>query len=267
MDSRPIGMFDSGVGGITVLSEVIKKIRNEDIIYIGDTLKFPYGVKSKESIIKLSKQNIDILIEKGVKAVVIACGTATSQALEELRTIYKIPIIGIIEPTVEAIKKENKKQKIGVIGTEGTIRSNAWEKELKKNINNIDVISRACPLLAPMAEEGWIENKVAEYTVKEYLEPFKKENLDKLILGCTHYYLYKKFITQELGENVEIIDTGKKLSTYLKEIIEKTGLNNEENHIGNYKIYLTDTECKFIKIANSLLQSNNNIILNDIEQL
>lgn len=183
MDTRPIGIFDSGVGGMTVLAEIKKLLPNEDLIYLGDTKNFPYGVKSKETIIELSKNCIDFLIKQDVKMIVIACGTATSQALEEMKKIYSIPIIGIIEPTVESIKNENNiKNKIGVIGTEGTIRSNEWEKKLKNSINNVEVINKACPLLAPMAEQGWIQNKVAYEAIKEYMAPFIGENIDKLIL-------------------------------------------------------------------------------------
>ena len=255
MDNRPIGMFDSGVGGMTVFLEVMKNFPNEDIIYLGDTKRFPYGSKSTETIIELSKKAIEFLISKNVKLIIIACGTATSQALEAVRKIYKIPIIGIIEGTIEDIKKD-KPNKVGVIATAGTIKTKAWENEIIKNIENAEVISEACPLLAPMAEEGWIDNDVAKYTIKEYMKPFKNKKIDKLILGCTHYPLFIKLIKEELEDNVDVINTGEKLSNYLYKFINNNGLSNKLENKGEYKIYLTDTECNFIQVARKLVQND-----------
>ena len=248
MDLRPIGMFDSGVGGLTVYKEVKKMLPNEKIIYIGDTKNFPYGSKTKESIIELSKRCIDFLISKNVKEVIIACGTATSQALDEMRKIYDIPITGIIEPTVNYIKEKNFKN-IGVIATRGTIRSNSWENNLRKQIENINVYNQECPLLAPMAEEGWVDNEIARLTVKEYLKNFK--NIDSLILGCTHYPLYENII-KELLPGVETINTGKVVAKYIenRNKIDKKCLNVKED-----EFYLTDTECNFIDVATKILQS------------
>lgn len=255
MDKRPIGMFDSGIGGITVFSEVIKQNQNEDIIYLGDTQRFPYGAKSTETIIEISKRCIEFLVKQNVKMIVIACGTATSQALEVLKKEFDVPIIGIINPTVESIKKENREHQIvGVIGTKGTINSNSWEKALKENIENITVINRACPMLAPLAEQGWIENNVAKAAVGEYMEIFKDKNIDKLILGCTHYPLFKELIREELGEDVELINTGEKLAIYLKDFLEKSNLKNSEVHKPKYQIYLTDTETSFIDVAKTLIK-------------
>ena len=170
MNRNAIGMFDSGVGGLTVMKEVITELPEEDIIYLGDTKRFPYGSKSKETIIKCTKQAIDFLLTKNVKAIVIACGTATSQALDEVKQIYNIPIIGIIEPTINYINDKDNIRSVGVIATAGTINSKSWEKNLFKMNPNLEVISKACPLLAPMAEEGWTENEIAKLTIKEYLK-------------------------------------------------------------------------------------------------
>ncbi|MBR6504232.1 MAG: glutamate racemase [Clostridia bacterium] len=264
MDDRAIGMFDSGVGGMTVYAEITKNFPNENIIYLGDTKRFPYGNKSKETIIELSKKAIEFLISKNVKLVVIACGTATSQALKEVREIYKIPIIGIIEGTIESLKKDNR-NKIGVIATTGTIKTKAWENEIVKNVENAIIISEACPLLAPMAEEGWINNEVAIFTIKEYMKPFKEKKIDKLILGCTHYPLFKELIKKELGQNVEIINTGEKLARYLKEFIKNNNLSNVLENNAKYKIYLTDTECNFIKVAKKLIKDEE--LINSIEKI
>lgn len=246
MNNNPIGMFDSGVGGLTVLKEVIRKLPNEDIIYLGDTKRFPYGAKSKETIIKCTKNAIEFFITKKVKIIVIACGTATSQALEEVQKIYNIPIIGIIDPTVEYLSKNKNTKKIGVIATAGTINSKAWEKNLLKKMPKVKIISKSCPMLAPMAEEGWIDNEIAKLTVREYLKDIGK--IDELILGCTHYPLFSKLIENEIGNETKIINTGIIIAKYLKEyLIKHNIISNKEK--GNYITYLTDLDCKFEKIA------------------
>lgn len=251
MDNRKIGIFDSGVGGLTVFSEIIKELPNEGIVYVGDTKRFPYGNKSKESIIQISKEIVNYLILQNVKLIIIACGTATSQALEELKKIYKIPIIGIIEPTIENCINEKTKS-VGVIATKGTIKSGQWEKNIKIKNKGVEVISKETPLLASMAEEGWTENLVAKEAIKEYMKDFKDSNIEKLILGCTHYPLFGKLINDELEGKVEIINTGKQMAKYLKKYLKENKLlSNKEN--SKYKINLTDTECNFIDIAKNLL--------------
>ena len=254
MDTRPIGMFDSGVGGLTVLKEVIKKNSNEDIIYLGDTERFPYGSKSKETIIELTKNGIDFLVSKNVKAVVIACGTATSQALEEVKEKYDIPIIGIIDSTVDYINENENLRSIGIIATAGTIRSNGWQNKISNKVQDAKFQAKACPLLAPMAEEGWTDNEIAKLTIHEYLKDFT--NIDCLILGCTHYPLFKDVIEKELDSNVQIINTGEMLSDDLKKILEKNNKTNSIENKGKYEIYLTDTETNFINVAKKLLKDD-----------
>lgn len=251
MDTRPIGMFDSGVGGMTVLKEIKEKLPNEKIIYLGDTKRFPYGSKSKETIIELTKKGIDFLIEKNVKAIIIACGTATSQALDVVRKIYDIPIIGIIEPTVEYIHHKQNIKSVGVIATAGTIRSNGWEICIKEKSNNISVINKACPLLAPMAEEGWTDNEIAKLAVSEYLKDM--DNIDSLILGCTHYPLFEDVIKQVLGDKIEIINTGKMIANFMKQLLKDKDIENEELN-NDCRIYLTDVECNFVNIARKLIK-------------
>lgn len=265
MDSRPIGMFDSGVGGLTVLKEVMKESPNENIIYLGDTKRFPYGSKSKETIIELTKKGIEFLISKNVKAVVIACGTATSQALEEVQKCYDIPIIGIINSAVRYIK-EKKYKDIGVIATTGTIRSKGWQNKINEIIPYATIEYKACPLLAPMAEEGWTDNEIAKLTIKEYLKGL--ENVQCLILGCTHYPLFKNIIKEELGENKELINTGEMLSKRLNYILKNNDIENKSEENKKYEIYLTDLETNFIKVASKLLNNEEltqNINLAEIE--
>lgn len=250
MDNRPIGMFDSGVGGLTVYKEIRRKFPNENIIYLGDTKSFPYGSKSKESIINLTKQGINFLISKNVKAIIIACGTATSQALETVKSLYSIPVIGIIEPTVEYIANQPNIKSVGIVATSGTIRSNGWGKALLKYIPNINIINKPCPLLAPMAEEGWTDNDIAKLTVHEYMKGL--HDVDALILGCTHYPLFADIFKAELKPKAEIINTGTIIANNLQLILGDSLLNCS-NTAGKSEIFLTDTECNFISVAKKLL--------------
>lgn len=254
MDTRPIGMFDSGVGGLTVFKEVKRLLPNEEIIYLGDTKRFPYGSKSKEAIIEASRNCVKYLIEKNVKLIVIACGTATSQSLDILKKEFNIPIIGIIEPTVNYLQKNVRaKETIGVIATQGTIRSNAWEEKILEKLPNVEVKSEETPLLATMAEQGWTNNKVAKYTIKEYMKCFKKIN--RLILGCTHYPLFELLIKKELSKKVDIINTGEKVAGYIKEYLHNSKLENDSKE-KSFKIYLTDKETNFSDIATNLLEQH-----------
>ncbi len=253
MDNRPIGIFDSGVGGITVLKEIQKRLPNEHLIYLGDTKNFPYGNKNKEEIIKFAIQNVEYLIKKNVKIIVIACGTATSQAIEILQNKFEIPIMGIIEPTVEYVKNKNY-NKIGVIATEGTIRNGAWENKLKEKIQNIEVINKACPMLATIAEEGRATGEEGRKAIKEYMKPFKEKKINKIILGCTHFPIYEQIIRDELKYEVELINTGKMVADELKHYVELNNLkSNFEKSL--LKIELTKEEEKFEEITKNILQN------------
>ena len=251
MNKDSIGVFDSGVGGLTVLAEIKKELPNENIVYLGDTAHFPYGDKRKEDIIEYSKENVKTLIEHDAKIIVIACGTATSQAIEVLKKEFDIPIIGIIEPTVQYIKERNINE-IGVIATEGTIRSGAWERELKKEIRGIHVINKACPMLATIAEEGRALSYEGRQVIREYMEPFKKNKIDKIILGCTHYPIYEKLIREELEYDVELINTGTTVAKHLKDILLKNNLQNKQAKTKE-DVILTKSEPYFKKIARNIL--------------
>lgn len=252
MDQRPIGIFDSGVGGITVLSKIKNKLPNENIIYLGDTKNFPYGSKAKEQIIEYSINNAQTLIDMGAKIIVIACGTATSQAIEVLKQKFSIPIVGIIEPTVNYVKQKNI-TRIGVIATEGTIRSGAWEKALKKEIEGIEVINKACPMLATIAEEGRAKSEEGRRVIKEYMSIFKENKIDKIILGCTHYPIYEELIREELEYPVELVNTGCTVSDYILDFFKANNLANIHGKTGE-KIYLTKPEEEFKNIAKNILK-------------
>ena len=220
MDNRPIGVFDSGIGGLTVLKEIKIVNPNEECIYLKDSENFPYGEKSKEEIIDITRSNIKKLLKQNVKMVVIACGTASSQALDIVKNDFDIPIIGIIEPTVNYIIDLNL-DKIGVMATAGTIRSKMWEKSIKYKNPTINVISQACPGLANMVEENKIHTQQSLIAIHKYVEIFKKENIDTIILGCTHYPLYDEIIRNEFEYKINLINTGKYVASEVRNILEK----------------------------------------------
>lgn len=251
MNKKAIGIYDSGVGGLTVFKEIKKKMPNENIIYLGDTRNFPYGNKEKKEIIEFAIQNTEILIKEQVKIVIVACGTATSQAIDILRQKFDIPIIGIIEPTAQYIKNQGY-HKVGVIATEGTIRSGAWEKILKQEIPDIKVINKACPMLANIAESGRAESEQGKLAIKEYMKTFKANHIDKIILGCTHYPIFQEIIKEELEYEVELINTGTAVANYLERYLKDNKLENS-GMIKKEKIYLTKPEKEFKKIAKNIL--------------
>lgn len=254
MNSNPIGVFDSGIGGLTVLKELEEKLPNENYIYFGDTLNFPYGEKSSEEIISFCKKNIEYLIKQKVKCVVIACGTATSQALNIVQNEFNIPIIGIIDPTVKYVKTLNLK-KIGVIATTGTINSGAWEKNLKNVMPNLKVISKACPLLASIAEDGIAQSKESKNTIHKYMQIFKDNDVDTIILGCTHYPICDELIREEFKNNIELINTGKAVVTELSEILKVKDLQNTNEKIKT-KIIISKEDRGFKEKAKNILKSS-----------
>ena len=253
MDTRPLWVFDSGIGGLTVLKELEETFKEENFIYLGDTLNFPYGDKTKEEIISFSKSNIEYLISKNVKMIIIACGTATSQSLDEMRELFDIPIMGIIEPTVQYVKNMSIR-KIGVIATTGTIRSGAWEKSLKKQISDIEVVSNACPLLAGIAEEGKATSKESIEAVHNYMEIFKQNHIDTIILGCTHYPIYDEIIKKEFSYKVNLINTGKAVAQNVKKYLSENKIQNKG--VKNPpKIILSKKETDFDQKAKNILKS------------
>ena len=253
MDKRPIGIFDSGIGGLTVLQKLEEALPNEEFIYLGDNLNFPYGEKSKDKIVIYSKKNIEYLISQNVKMIIIACGTATSQSLDEMKEIFDIPIIGIIEPTIEYVKQMNI-EKIGIIATTGTIRSGAWEKSLKEKIPNIKVINKACPLLANIAEEGKAKSKESLDAIHEYMQIFKDNRVNTIILGCTHYPIYDEIIKKEFSNKITLINTGIAVTKKVKEHLIKNNIQNTEERKMS-KIVITKEEKDFNLKAKNILKS------------
>ena len=229
MDKRPIGMFDSGCGGLTVLKEYTKLMPNEDFIYYGDTAHLPYGDKSPQEIIGYSKKIVEFLLKKDVKLIVIACGTASATAYEYLKSNYNIEIRNIIEP----VATSNLHGNIGVIATTSTIKSNAWEISIKKLHNDVNVISLACPIFVPLIENGLTDTPVMKESIKEYMKSFNDNNINSLILGCTHYPLIQEKIQQELGPNINLINVGKYSAKNTLEFLKSSSLQNDFEHSGS----------------------------------
>ena len=206
MNDRPIGIFDSGVGGLTVVKEIFKALPNEKIIYLGDTARVPYGTKSEQTIKRFSIENARFLKKFHVKLIVVACNTASSIALPVLRKRFRIPIVGVIRPGARKAEAVTRNGRIGVIATPTTVRSNAYKKEIKRISGDKKVISRACPLFVPLAEEGWLNGKITLDIVKKYLGPLTRKKIDTLVLGCTHYPLLRSVISKVAGKDVRIVD-------------------------------------------------------------
>lgn len=266
MTLSPIGVFDSGVGGLTVAREIMRQLPNEKIIYFGDTARVPYGSKSKNTIIKYSKQIIRFLKTKGVKAIVVACNTASATALEEIRTEIDIPIIGVIKPGAKTAVEKTNNKRIGVIGTEATISSNIYTDIICEKDSAITVVGKPCPLFVPLVEEGWIHDPVTDEVAKRYLECFKQEDIDTLVLGCTHYPLLRNAIGEIMGDTVTLVNPAYETAVSLRELLRNKGLaaGNEHRYEGNmYEFYVSDTANKFKHFANSILPFH----IEDIEQI
>jgi len=253
MKSRaPIGIFDSGIGGLTVMSAIRKRLQNESLIYLGDTARVPYGIKSAETVIKYAWQCSNFLVEKGVKAIVVACNTASAVALSELSRKLEVPVLGVIEPGAKAAIARTKKHAIGVIGTQATIFSNAYGKALKALDPDVRVMSRATPLFVPLVEEGWIDNEVVTAAVRRYLDGMHEEGIDVLILGCTHYPLLMEAIQNEIGADVSLVDSAETTASALERLLSAENIQVKDGS-GSYKLYVTDLPNKFEKIAGNFL--------------
>ena len=251
--NAPIGLFDSGIGGLTVAKELIKTLPSEDIIYLGDTARVPYGTKSGRTVIAYSHSNTEFLISKGVKLLVVACNTASSVSIPSLREEFDIPVIGVIDPGARKAVSVTKTGKIGVIGTPSTINSSAYKKAIENLNPDIEVVSKACPLFVPLADEGWIEGQITESIAREYLDPIKETGIDVLVLGCTHYPLLKYTIQKIMGDQITLVDSAEETASQIKEILVKKDLLNDNGTQSDRKFYLTDVSETFISVAGRFL--------------
>lgn len=257
LQNAPIGVFDSGVGGLTVVREIIRQIPNEKIVYFGDTARVPYGSKSKDTVTKYSKQIVRFLKTQNVKAVVVACNTASAYALDEIEKEIDIPIIGVVKPGAKIAAETTRNGKIGVIATEGTINSQIYSTYIKKINENINVIGKACPLFVPLVEEGLLVDPVTDEIAMRYLSELIDRDIDTLILGCTHYPLIRSTIGKIMGENVTLVNPAYETARGLKELLEHEDLlNKKETGLGEnkYRFFVSDGAEKFKRFANSVLK-------------
>lgn len=249
----PIGVFDSGIGGLTVAKSVFKLLPNENIIYLGDTARLPYGTKSKETVILYSIECLKFLLKQRVKLIVIACNTSSAISVPFLSKITSIPVIGVIEPGATAATQVTKNHKIGVIGTRATISSGAYQKQIKKLDKKAKVFSQNCSLFVQMAEDGWIDNKIAELTAKEYLSGLKKSGIDTMIMGCTHYPILRNTIQKTVGKSIKLIDPGEETAEEVKSTLFSKNLLNKQKKVGYHKFYVTDFPVNFKEISERFL--------------
>jgi glutamate racemase len=247
-----IGVFDSGIGGLTVLHQIIETLPRENTVYLGDTARAPYGTKSVETVLRYSFENSEFLVEKGVKLVVVACNTSTAVALDELADRLDVPVVGVIGPGVRRALKSTKSKRVGVIGTEATIQSGAYTRALKVAQPEIEVYSRACPLFVPLVEEGWTDNTVVEMTVAAYLGSLKQSGIDTLILGCTHYPLLKKSIRKYLGSSVRLVDSAEETAKEVESVLRRSALEKTSGK-GVHSFFVTDAPDRFIKVGRRFL--------------
>ena len=254
MDNRPIGVFDSGIGGLTVLKEIVEQLPGEDIIYFGDTARIPYGTRSKETVIKYVIQSFEFLMTKDIKAIVVGCNTASSLALESVKDKFNIPIIGVVNPGAKAAISVTKNNIIGVIGTEGTINSDSYQRTIRKNLPTAEVIGIPCPLFVPIVEEGWENSDVADVAAEKYLLELREHNIDTLVLGCTHYPALRYTIGKVMGQGVKLVNPAYETAKLTKNLLKEEGLLNEKIEGGNHNYYVSDDPDKFKRIGENIIR-------------
>jgi glutamate racemase len=250
--NRPIGIFDSGLGGLTVVKAVLKELPHENIVYFGDTARVPYGSKSKETVTRFSVENTEFLLRLNAKAIVVACNTSSSLSLGALRARFGVPIIGVITPGVRRALALTKNHRIGVIGTAATIRSGAYGKEIKKHNNSSVCIAQSCPLLVPLVEENWITTGITRTIATTYLMPLLKRNIDTLILGCTHYPLLKRVIKKVAGRHIRLVDSAEAVAVDLRRLLQENDALRREGK-PQHKFFVSDEPINFKVIGERFL--------------
>ncbi|MBE5961037.1 MAG: glutamate racemase [Lachnospiraceae bacterium] len=249
----PVGVFDSGVGGLTVVKEIMHQLPKEEIVYFGDTARVPYGSKSKETVTAYSRQIIKFLQTKKVKAIVIACNTASAFALETVAKEIDVPIIGVVKPGAKTASETTRNGRIGIIGTEGTIRSGLYKEFLHEMDPALLVFGRACPLFVPLVEEGWIHDSVTKEVASRYLAELQEKDIDTLVLGCTHYPLLRDIIHEVAGDKVTLVNPAYETAKTLYDLLSSKDLLAQEEAKPDHKFYVSDGAEKFCIFANSIL--------------
>lgn len=247
--TAPIGVFDSGLGGLTVFKQIADLLPHENIIYFGDTARVPYGNKGKATVQKFARQIANHLFDRGVKIIVVACNTASSLALEYLQSIFPLPILGVVEPAVRSAIQTSRGQRIGVIGTTATIASGKFQSTIRQYHPEAVVLGQACPLFVPLIEEGWLESPITEQVARIYLTPVIEQGIDTLILGCTHYPLIKPVLQRIVGDGVRIVDTACETAYEVQRLLSEQGMLNRQAQPGRYQFFVSDLPQKFEEIA------------------
>ncbi len=250
---QPIGVFDSGVGGLTVVKALIETLPSESIIYFGDTARVPYGTKSKSTIVKFSLENVEFLLRFGVKCIVIACNTSSSWALPTLRKYFKVPTIGVIRPGAQAAVQATRNRRIGVIGTRATISSHAYEQAIHQLDHRIKVVSQSCPLFVPLVEEGWLNGGISVDIAHRYLDAVKRQDIDTLILGCTHYPLLTPTIRRVLGPGVTLVDSAQQTALEVRGLLQAADALRTGRTRPRYRFFVTDEPGHFGQVGHRFL--------------
>ncbi len=251
--AKPIGVFDSGLGGLTVVKALLRELPHESIVYFGDTARVPYGSKSRSTIVRFSLENVEFLLRCSVKCIVIACNTSSSWALPTLRKYFKVPIIGVIRPGARAAVRETRNKRIGVIGTAATIQSRAYEMEIKRLNPTIRVSSQSCPLFVPMVESGWLNGSISLEIAATYLAPLMRQRVDTIILGCTHYPLLAPVIQKAVGSHVTLVDSAVETAAEVKGLLAWSELLSTTHQAPRHRFFVTDEPQHFTSIGERFL--------------
>ena len=252
---KPIGVFDSGIGGLTVVKALMQDLPSESIVYFGDTARVPYGSKSKSTIVRFSLENVEFLLRFGVKCIVIACNTSSSWALPTLRKYFKVPIIGVIRPGARTAVQKTATKRIGVIGTEATVTSRAYDLEIERLDSSIRVFSQSCPLFVPLVESGWLNGSICTQIAAAYLEPLTHKQIDTLILGCTHYPLLMPVIRQVLGPRVILVDSATQTAAEVKHLLAWNEWLSNSRMRPRYRFFVTDEPAHFRGVGERFLDA------------
>jgi glutamate racemase len=247
-----IGVFDSGIGGLTVARSVIQRLPHESVVYFGDTARVPYGPKSPDTVQRYSREIATFLQHEGVKAIVVACNTATAHALGTLRSEFDLPIIGVVEPGARAAVAASRAGRIGVIGTVGTIKSGAYERAIRELNPDVSILARACPLFVPLVEEGWTDHDATRLVAREYLAPFQAAEIDTLVLGCTHYPLLAPLIAEVMGPDVRLIDSAAETAAEAARTLERGRLLSTADE-PSYRFVASDDPLMFLQLGQRFL--------------
>ena len=253
MNRRPIGVFDSGIGGLTVVRELMRQLPHESLIYFGDTARVPYGNKSPETVRRYSREILDFLLSRDVKLVVVACNTASAHALDELRRVAPVTVEGVIEPGARAAVAASRGGRIGVIGTAGTVASGAYKRAIEAADGKVQVAAQPCPLFVPLVEEGWLDHPATRLIAEEYLVPLRAEDIDTLVLGCTHYPLLKPLLSSLLGPSIALIDSAEQTAAAVARELARSTLRAPTGAAGTVHFVVSDDPKRFVKVGKMFL--------------